>query len=281
MTRVVRNPRIADFDAGMAASLGVQALFMLDPLTGSLWDLITAQKITISSIGTGVSEEGSVLTFAGGSSQILRWTGLNATLKSGALDQFVVCARIKATAAQAANPGAFFALCDNAFDQSGVGVGFDNNAAPKPSGLVLGGNGAFVISPTSGVLNTFYTVYCNGAISAQAAKAWVNGAITSTTNNSGGTTSAHNEITFGGVSRSAGAFRYGTGQMLWGAILKRSLPASGAAAFSNNDAWALYGADFPYNLFRTSRRSYAGAAVALSPARKYLYQQAVNRASTY
>lgn len=259
MPRLVKPNIIGEFDKGLAKSLGVQALYMLDDASGTFVDLMTLTSAALTSGGRAVVQEGRVVTFDGTQQQALSHPSIN----TYSLDAYVVCGRILATAQQAGNPGHVFGVCSSSGTQAAVGIGFDNSASPKAGVAWLAGSGAGLAAGVTVGLNKWCTVYAQGGGNGTNPLAWVDGLPAPNISGASGGVSTINEITFGAQHRAAGFLRNAKAQMLWGAILRVNSETAGTNTpygFSDAEAWNLYASDFPYNLFRKSRRLWPAAA---------------------
>lgn len=270
--------RLRDFDCGLANTLGVVALFMVDKTQQKVIDVVTGTAVTIGSGVTIVdTPEGPALHFSG--SQQFNFD--HPAVAGTGVCNYISIGRIRATAQQGGNPGQIFGPAWKGGDQCSYGIGWDNSATPKVGGTVLNGNGAGMSVSVTTAINRFDTVAAIGDAGNFHSTAWVNGVSLGTNQGTGGVGNP-DTISFGGQVRLSGALRYATGDLLWAALLKRVNSNVFDTRPSDAEMWTLYATDFPHSLFRKTRRPWPGAGGASFIARRGLaILQAVNRAGTY
>jgi len=240
-------------DQAKAKELGVVYLAVANE-SGMLRDVIGGKDI-VNPGGSSTGHTGRVWTFSGAqqSNKAITLTG-EASL--------FVCARIKATAAQAGVPGAAFGVY-NSGAQSGFGVGFSGS---NQVGLAWITNaGAGIDAYSTGALNAWYDVYTNLEVASVGKRAWINGRPATT--NQGSSVSnwitGQNEIAVGAQHRSSGFLRNFTGHIEWAAVLILD-----NAKIDDALSARLYADRFPYNLFKSPQRRIwvvgAGGGISLS-----------------
>lgn len=233
-------------DQAKAKELGVVYLAVANE-SGMLRDVIGGKDI-VNPGGSSTGHTGRVWTFSGAqqSNKAITLTG-EANL--------FVCARIKATAAQAGVPGAAFGVY-NSGAQSGFGVGFSGS---NQVGLAwLTNSGAGIDAYSTGALNAWYDVYTNLEFASVGKRAWINGRPATTTQGSSVSNwiTGQNEIAVGAQHRSSGFLRNFTGHIEWAAVLILD-----NAKIDDALSARLYADRFPYNLFKSqSRRIWVAAA---------------------
>lgn len=252
-----KEGRIFLLDRAKAAQTGTfwLSLFQEEKLVR---DLVGGQDLSNPG-GFTINEGGSVATFNGAQQQnkaIVFPSG------SSNIGNIIVAARIKATAAQAANPGAAFGIAASAGGQTGVGVGFD--ASNNVGHAFLDSNGAGLRGYSAGALNTYYTVFAQ-RLSNTNAYGWINGNPATTSQGAaGGGVSTINELVIGAQHRSAGYLRQFKGTIEWAALIH--LPKGSAAGtdglMSDEFAKYLYESNYPYSLEAKPSRIFAAAAAS-------------------
>ena len=240
-------------DQAKAKELGVVYLAVANE-SGMLRDVIGGKDI-VNPGGSSTGHTGRVWTFNGAQQS-------NKAITLDGESKLFVCARIKATAAQAGVPGAAFGVY-NSGSQSGFGVGFSGS---NQVGLAwLTNAGAGIDAYSTGALNAWYDVYTNLEIASVGKRAWINGSPATTTQGSSVTNwiTGQNEIAVGAQHRSSGFLRNFTGHIEWAAVLILDNTKIDDALSAR-----LYADRFPYNLFKSqSRRIFvasAGGAAALA-----------------
>lgn len=252
-------------------------IFLLDRAkaqqTGTFWlslfqeeklvrDLVGGQDLSNPG-GFAIDEGGSVATFNGAQQQnkaIVFPSGFGA-------GNIIVAARIKATAAQAANPGAAFGIAASAGTQTGIGVGFD--ASNNVGHAFLDSAAAGLRGYSAGALNTYYTVFAQ-RLSNTNAYGWINGNPATTSQGAaGGSFGTIDELVIGAQHRSAGYLRQFKGNIEWAALIY--LPKAGTAGtdglMSDEFAKYLYESNYPYSLeAKPSRIWVAGAGGGVTAA---------------
>ena len=249
-----KEGRIFLLDRAKAAQTGTfwLSLFQEEKLVR---DLVGGQDLSNPG-GFTINEGGSVATFNGAQQQ-----NKAIVFPSGATQgDIIVAARIKATAAQAGNPGAAFGLAASAGTQTGVGVGFD--ASNNVGHAFLDSYGAGLRGYSAGALNTYYTVFAQ-RLSNTNAYGWINGNPATTSQGAtGGATGAINELVIGAQHRSAGYLRQFKGNIEWAALIY--LPKGSASGtdglMSDEFAKYLYESNYPYSLEAKPSRIFAAAA---------------------
>ena len=233
-------------DQAKAKELGVVYLAVANE-SGMLRDVIGGKDI-VNPGGSSTGHTGRVWTFSGA-----QQSNKAITLTSEA--NLFVCARIKATAAQAGVPGAAFGVY-NSGAQSGFGVGFSGS---NQVGLAwLTNAGAGIDAYSTGALNAWYDVYTNLETSSVGKRAWINGRPATTTQGSSviNWITGQNEIAVGAQHRSSGFLRNFTGHIEWAAVLILD-----NAKIDDALSARLYADRFPYNLFKSqSRRIFVASA---------------------
>lgn len=261
MPSPVKPLAISPINRAVAEGLGVIALFFFrESGSARAYDEITGANV-LSGGGTAIDTEGIAYTFNGSQQNNLAF--VIPTYASA--NTPLVCARIKATATQAANPGSAFGLGALTGTQSGVGVGFDTSNNVGIATMTGGGSG--LASFSAGSQNVWYTVFaqCIAFGGSGACNAWINGtpATTQGTVATGGVATL-NELAFGAQHRSAGFLRQFKGNIEWAAVIDTR-----GGAFTDAQAAALYASDFPYNLLVPRKLKpwwqSSGAAPAVPP----------------
>lgn len=264
MPRVNKNPSFGDFDRGFATSLGVKALFMLDVQSGCIVEAVTGDKYAITS-GTVVSTpEGYAIQYDGTQQQTIT---LRPNFFTSNSRDWYVAGRIAPTAQQAGNPGAIFGVSASSGNQTHYGIGWDNSATPLVGAVQLTTTAAAYItgSGKAAALRQFNTVFANTEPgSGTNGKAWVDGVARAATPLTGAQNTG-DEVVFGAQHRSAGFLRQAKGWLLWGAIIYYPTVISNSYV-DDNVMWSLYANDFPYNLFRRTRRLWPAAAAVATKA---------------
>lgn len=253
----VNKPLLRDFDHGLAKSLGVVALFMVDKTQGAVVDVVTGLTFALGSGVTIVdTPEGAAMHFSGAQEFDVQHPAVTGEDPSA----FVCVARIRATAQQGADPGCIFGTCNSSVDQGSFGVGWDSSATPKVGATWLTANGAGSVNTITTALNRFDTVFSHGQGGSGSNPAWVNGVLVGSATVSG-TPTFPTRICFGGQNRASGALRFATGDLLWAALIKRpGFAAVFDTRITSGEVWQLYATDFPYSLFRKTRRPWKVAA---------------------
>ncbi len=239
-------------------------IFLLDrskaAKTGTIWLSVFQEAKTIRDLigganianpgGFAINEGGSVATFSGAQQQNLAFT-------LPAQDNIIIAARVKATAGQAADPGAAFGIYSAGGNQSGFAVGF--NPSNEVGCTYLDNNGAGTLARSAGSLNVWYTVFIQ-ARSDSSTYAWINGKPATTGQGSTHTAifSTLDEICIGAQHRSAGFLRNFTGNIEWAAIL--NLPVGTNNTLTDAYAEYLYESNYPYSLEAKPSRIFAAAA---------------------
>lgn len=248
------KPLFQNFNFGLALSLGVVALWVVDRDRKNIVDLITGQTNLIPANTATVvgTPEGLALNF----NNIASVFSITHPAVSGlSCGKYVLLARARPTAQQSNGVNAIFGVsATSAATLNGSGVGWDNTAIPKAGGLSNGsGGGAMEGTRTTGV-NVFSTLICTGE-GGVTPKSWCDGTPLTGQFDVGGTLANVDKISFGSMLDSAGAVLQGCkGDLLWAAIIKTT--TVGTVLFKDANAWQLYSGDFPYNLFRQSRRPF-------------------------
>jgi len=245
-------------------------IFLLDRAkaqqTGTFWlslfqeeklvrDLVGGQDLSNPG-GFTINEGGSVATFNGAQQQ-----NKAIVFPSGfSQGQIIVAARIKATAAQAANPGAAFGIAASAGLQTGIGVGFD--ASNNVGHAFLDSTGAGLRGYSAGALNTYYTVFAQRLYNSNA-YGWINGNPATTSQGAaGGSTGTIDELVIGAQHRSAGYLRQFKGNIEWAALIY--LPKAGVngtdGLMSDEFAKYLYESNYPYSLEAKPSRIFVASA---------------------
>lgn len=226
-------------DQAKAKELGVVYLAVANE-SGMLRDVIGGKDI-VNPGGSSTGHTGRVWTFSGAQQS-------NKAITLIREDSLFVCARIKATAAQAGVPGAAFGVY-NSGAQSGFGVGFSGS---NQVGLAwLTNAGAGISAYSTGALNAWYDVYTNLETASVGKRAWINGRPATTTQGSSVTSwiTGQNEIAVGAQHRSSGFLRNFTGHIEWAAVLILD-----NAKIDDALSARLYADRFPYNLFKSQSR---------------------------
>jgi len=249
-----KEGRIFLLDRAKAAQTGTfwLSLFQEEKLVR---DLVGGQDLSNPG-GFTIDEGGSVATFNGSQQQnklLVLPSGANA-------GNIIVAARIKATAAQAANPGAAFGIYASAGIQTGIGVGFD--ASNNVGHAFLDSYGAGLRGYSAGALNTYYTVFAQ-RLSYNTTYAWINGNPATTSQGAaGGSVDPVDELVIGAQHRSAGYLRQFKGNIEWAALIY--LPKGSASGtdglMSDEFAKYLYESNYPYSLEAKPSRIWVGAA---------------------
>ena len=226
-------------DQAKAKELGVVYLAVANE-SGMLRDVIGGKDI-VNPGGSSTGHTGRVWTFSGAQQS-------NKAITLAVEYNLFVCARIKATAAQAGVPGAAFGVYNSAV-QSGFGVGFSGSNQVGLAWLTNGGAGIDAYS--TGALNAWYDVYTNLEVTSVGKRAWINGRPATTTQGSSVTNwiTGQNEIAVGAQHRSAGFLRNFTGHIEWAAVLILD-----KAKIDDALSARLYADRFPYNLFKAPAR---------------------------
>ena len=153
-------------------------IFLLDRAkaqqTGTIWLSVFQEEKTVRDLVSGtnltnpggfsIDEGGSVATFNGAQQQ-------NIAFVVPVLNNTIIAARVKATAAQAANPGAAFGIYASSGVQSGFGVGFDT--ANSVGCTYIDNSGAGTLARSAGSLNKWYTVFVQH-LDNTSTYAWIN-----------------------------------------------------------------------------------------------------------
>lgn len=222
-----------------AKELGVVYLAVANE-SGMLRDVIGGKDI-VNPGGSSTGYTGRVWTFSGAQQS-------NKAITLAGEASLFVCARIKATAAQAGVPGAAFGVY-NSGAQSGFGVGFSSS---NQVGLAwLTNAGAGIDAYSTGALNAWYDVYTNLEVASVGKRAWINGRPATTTQGSSVSNwiTGQNEIAVGAQHRSSGFLRNFTGHIEWAAVLILD-----NAKIDDALSARLYADRFPYNLFKAPSR---------------------------
>jgi hypothetical protein len=209
--------------------------------------------------GSGYGIGGEVATFNGSQQGNLAFT-----FPSSTMDDYVICARIRATATQAGTPGAAFGIYASG-GQGGFGVGVDTSNNVGCAWLTNAAAG--IAAYKAGAQNEWYTVYScvRNSGSNSVVSAWING-LPATTNQdtspAAGAMPAPNELAIGAQHRSSGFLRQFKGDIEWASIIY--LPAtSGTRRMSDEYAAKLYAESYPYSLFQPiTRRIHFNVAAA-------------------
>lgn len=246
-------------------------IFLLDRAkaqqTGTIWLSVFQEEKTVRDLVSGtnltnpggfsIDEGGSVATFNGAQQQ-------NIAFVVPVLNNTIIAARVKATAAQAANPGAAFGIYASSGVQSGFGVGFDT--ANSVGCTYIDNSAAGTLARSAGSLNKWYTVFVQH-LDNNSTYAWINGKPATTgqgsTHPSGFSTI--NEISIGAQHRSSGFLRQFKGNIEWAAIL--NLPVGSNNVLTDDYAEYLYESNYPYSLEAKPSRIFvasAGGDVSLS-----------------
>lgn len=210
-------------------------------------DLVGGASLTNPG-GLAAAEKGRVATFNGA-----QQANKALTLPNG-YRNVIIAARIRATAAQAGDPGAAFGIYNGTAVQSGMGVGFDpsNNVGLA----VLTSNAAALPQSSPGVIGKWYTVFVQyeGAATNGAAVAYVDGRRVATGYGAAisGATDPANEISIGAQHRSSGFLRQFKGDIEWAALMY--LPRDSWQSLTDEVALRLYESGYPYNLLKPIER---------------------------
>lgn len=224
-----------------------KTIYLATPNTGVLL-LNAVRNTTIVLPGSVIHDDNSIVATFSGAQQANQAFALP---PGATLDNIVVAARVKATAAQAGNPGAAFGLYASG-GQTGVGVGFDT--ANAVGAAYIDNNGAGLAAKSSGALNTWYTVYVQAqTVGDKRCNAWINGAPATTQSVQWAPIATVDEIAIGAQHRSAGFLRNFTGRVQWMALLHYPGP-TGQFNFFDSDAAALYRSGYPWSAFAPIRR---------------------------
>ena len=249
-------------------------IFLLDRAkaaqTGTFWLSVFQEEKTVRDLVSGtnlanpggfsIDEGGSVATFNGAQQQ-----NKAIVFPSGfGIGNIIVAARIKATAAQAANPGAAFGIYASAGLQTGVGVGFD--ASNNVGHAFLDSIGAGLRGYSAGALNTYYTVFAQRLFNSNC-YGWINGNPATTSQGAaGGSIGGVNELSIGAQHRSAGYLRQFKGNIEWAALIY--LPKAGTSGtdglMSDEFAKYLYESNYPYSLEAKPSRIFFASAGGLT-----------------
>ena len=227
-------------------------IFLLDRAkaqqTGTIWLSVFQEEKTVRDLVSGtnltnpggfsIDEGGSVATFNGAQQQ-------NIAFVVPVLNNTIIAARVKATAAQAANPGAAFGIYASSGVQSGFGVGFDT--ANSVGCTYIDNSAAGTLARSAGSLNNWYTVFVQH-LDNRSTYAWINGKPATTGQGSAhsSTFSTINEISIGAQHRSSGFLRQFKGNIEWAAIL--NLPVGANNVLTDDYAEYLYESNYPYSL---------------------------------
>lgn len=198
--------------------------------------------------GSTVANPGSAAAVS--TSQIWTFNGSqqgNFALAIPAVGSMLVCARIRASAAQAGNPGGAFGVFKSSA-QSGFGVGFNSSNQVGLGWLSTAGAGITAYSSAS--LNTWYDVYCSMS-SSFSARAWINGQPATTGQGTSITNfvNAQNEIAIGAQHRSSGFLRQFKGDIEWVSILEID-----DSLVDDDLAAKMFASGFPYSYLRSPDR---------------------------
>lgn len=239
-------------------------IFLLDRAkaaqTGTIWLSVFQEEKTVRDLVSGtnlanpggfsIDEGGSVATFNGAQQQ-------NIAFVIPVLNNTIIAARVKATAAQAANPGAAFGIYASSGVQSGFGVGFDT--ANSVGCTYIDNSGAGTLARSAGSLNKWYTVFVQH-LDNNSTYAWINGkpATTGQGSTHPSSFSTINEISIGAQHRSSGFLRQFKGNIEWAAIL--NLPVGSNNVLTDDYAEYLYESNYPYSLEAKPSRIWVGAA---------------------
>ena len=244
-------------------------IFLLDRAkaaqTGTIWLSVFQEEKTVRDLVSGtnlanpggfsIDEGGSVATFNGAQQQ-------NIAFVVPASNNTIIAARVKATAAQAANPGAAFGIYASSGNQSGFGVGFDT--ANSVGCTYIDNSAAGTLARSAGSLNKWYTVFVQH-LDNRSTYAWINGKPATTgqgsTHPSGFSTI--NEISIGAQHRSAGFLRQFKGNIEWAAIL--NLPVGSNNVLTDDYAEYLYESNYPYSLEAKPSRIWVGGGGTGTP----------------
>lgn len=249
-----KQGRIFLLDRAKAAQTGTfwLSLFQEEKLVR---DLVRGQDLSNPG-GFTIDEGGSVATFNGAQQQ-----NKAIVFPSGAgIGNIIVAARIKATAAQAANPGAAFGIAASAGGQTGIGVGFDGSNNVGHAYLDSGSAGLRGYS--AGALNTYYTVFAQ-RLSNTNAYGWINGNPATTSQGAaGGSIGTIDELVIGAQHRSSGYLRQFKGNIEWAALifLPKGAGSGTDGLMSDEFAKYLYESNYPYSLEAKPSRIWVAAA---------------------
>lgn len=242
-------------------------IFLLDRAkaqqTGTIWLSVFQEEKTVRDLVSGtnltnpggfsIDEGGSVATFNGAQQQ-------NIAFVVPVLNNTIIAARVKATAAQAANPGAAFGIYASSGTQSGYGVGFDT--ANSVGCTYIDNSAAGTLARSAGSLNKWYTVFVQH-LDNLSTYAWINGkpATTGQGSTHPSAFSTINEISIGAQHRSSGFLRQFKGNIEWAAIL--NLPVGANNVLTDDYAEYLYESNYPYSLEAKPSRIWVVSATGI------------------